>query len=211
MFLRRWLSLLVSEGVRREAQSPGTGSPLTAAGETKTFSRTQSTAKKETEGLWSVAFPLGSSGKRWDQQVPVSSQLWPGKWDDLEEVRSPQQSVVSPRTLQLARDHLILCLTLPLLTGAAPSWCPTTGEGLGGHTWPTDLTQAGGHSMQGTSPSWEPKTNQRWKLLKWQESLILYVCHREEQPEHQSPSNKQYFRHYEHAGELCWWKICSCY
>lgn len=47
----RWLSLLLSERVTGEAQSPGTGSPLTAAGETKTSSKTQSTAKKETEGL----------------------------------------------------------------------------------------------------------------------------------------------------------------
>lgn len=31
-------------------------------------------------------------------------------------------------------------------------------------------------SIQGTNPSWESETNQRWRLLKWQESLILYVC-----------------------------------
>lgn len=72
LFLRRWLSLLVSEGVRREARSPGTGSPLTAAGKTKTFPKTHSTAKEEIEGLWSVALPLGSSGKRWDH----SKCLW---------------------------------------------------------------------------------------------------------------------------------------
>lgn len=73
---RRWLSLLVSERVRREAQSPGTGSPLTAAGETKTLSKTVNSKEGDRRALkcsspsWIKWEEVGS------QQGPVSTSYY---------------------------------------------------------------------------------------------------------------------------------------
>lgn len=54
----------------------------------------------------------------------------------------------------------------------------------------------------GHQPQLGTRDKAQLKLLKWQESLILYVCHSEEQPEEQTLSNKQYFRHYEQGRAL---------
>lgn len=75
-------------------------------------------------------------------------------------------------------------------------------EGLGAHTLPlthghTNATKAGGCSIHAGNLSWEPEHEPEVKAaLNCQESLILYVCRRAEQPEHPSLSNKQYFIHY---------------
>lgn len=194
MFLRRWLS-----------PEPRDWLPSNSCRRNKNLFQNTANSKEGNRRDLKCSSP---SWIKWEevgaQRVPVSSQvLWPGKWDGLEEVRSPQQSVAPPRTLQLAHDLLILCL---LLTGAVPADASPQGRGLEAtpdrQTRPRLVLQHPGH---------QPQLGIRDKpeVQAAEMAGITYpVCvHREEQPEHQTLSNTQYFRHYEH----CWWKICSCY
>lgn len=163
------------------------------AGKWRSKNRARSSFEVGCECLWAASNYGHESGMTWRRSGALGSltSIW---FIDF-----------SPGTLQLGRNYLILWLTRLLLIAASLIWrstSTTTMEGFGGRT-PLlinrcmHVTKAGGCSIRAGNLSWKPENKPEVKpALNWQESLILYVCHRAEQPAHQSLRNKQYFMYY---------------